>query len=139
MINPYPALPNDKNNNALQEFPAPKLAIQRFTSENAATSSVISFSHNTTAIEVAAVGGAAAIKWIATGNTNPSVITIAGSTSNYDHVIGTGTVRRFAIPIEVQGTGNQSVVGVNRQNGLYQRVAYKSVGVASVMLSEYGF
>ena len=139
MINPYPALPVDKNGNALQNYPAAKVALQRFTSENATVSSVISVTHNTTAIEVAAVGGAVAIKWIPTTDTEASIITIAGATSNYDHAVVTGEVRRFVIPIESQGTGNQSVVGVNRQNGLYRRIAYKSVGIASVMLTEYGF
>lgn len=137
MINPYPAIPNDKNQNALQEYPPAKLAYQRFSSENAVNSSVISVSHNTTMIEVTAVGGAAVLKWIPTTDTTASVISAAGATANFDNVIAPNTTVRYAIPIETQGTGNQSVVGQNRQNGLYQRVAYKTVGIASVLVAEF--
>ena len=140
MINYSPALPNDKNQNPLQESPAPILAKQRFTSENATASSVVSFGHDTTAIEVAAIGGAGvAIKWIATGDTGASVITLAGATSNYDHVIPTNGTnpRRFVIPREIAGSYAASVQGLNRAEGLYQRVAFKSFGISSVMLSEY--
>lgn len=137
MINYAKALPVDKNNNSLQGLPAPFRPLARITSENGTVSSVVSFTHDTTAIEIAAVGGAAAMRWVTTGDTQASIVTVAGSTSNFDHIISTGTVRRFVIPIESQGLGNSSVVGVNRQEGLYQRVAYKSMGVASVLLSEY--
>lgn len=136
-VNPYKNLPHDKGNVPMQEFPAPYLSKARYTSENATASSVISVSHDTTTIEVAAVGGAAALRWVATSDTQGSVITIAGATANYDHVISTGDVRRFAIPIESSYNAPSSMVGANRMNGLYQRVAIKSMGVASVLLSEF--
>ena len=136
-LNYAPRLPIDASGQPMQELAAPILAKQRFTSENAVTSSVISFTHDTTGLEVAAVGGAAAIRWIATTDTQASVITAAGATSNYDHVIPANTVRRFAIPIERQGATPASVQGANRANGLYQRVAYKTAGIASVMVSEF--
>jgi len=130
------ALPVDASSQPMQQFPAPKLAKARYASENSSTSSVISVTHDTTTLEVAAVGGAAVLKWIATTNTNPSVIS-AAATANFDHVISTGTIRRFVVPIEATGTNPASVQGVNRLNGLYQRVAIKSIGVASVLLAEY--
>ncbi len=132
----------DKQGDVIPNSPPPYTALNRYTSENATASSVISVGHDTTAIEVAAISGSAAIRWIPiteTAAVSPfaSVITIAGATSNYDHVIPTGTVRRFVIPQETQGTGNQSVMGINRVAGLYQRVAVKTFGIASVMTSEY--
>lgn len=136
MVNPYPQLPFDKAENALQEYPPNKLAYQRYSSENASTSSVISVSHNTTMLEVTAVGGAAVLKWIPTSDTAASVVS-AASGANFDNVIAPNSTVRYAIPIESQGTGNQSVVGQNRQNGLYQRVAYKTVGIASVLVAEF--
>lgn len=136
-VNPYPPLPRDKGQQAMQEYPSPKLALARYTSENATASSVISVSHDTTAIEIAAVGGAAVMRWVTTADTQASIISIAGSTSNYDHVIPSGTMRRFAIPIESQFQAPSSMVGANRLNGLYQRVAVKTVGIASVMTTEY--
>lgn len=137
MLNYSKQLAVDKGNNPLQGLPAPFSSLARYTSENATVSSVISVSHDTTAIEIAAVGGSAAMRWVASGDTQASIVTVAGSTSNYDHIIPTGTFRRFVLPIETAGLGQGSVVGINRGAGLYQRVAIKSMGIASVLLSEY--
>lgn len=131
------SLPRDRGGEALQEFPAPKKALEQYTSENATASSVISLTHDTTSLEVAAVGGSAALRWVPTTDTTASIITIAGATANYDHVIPTGTVRRFAVPQETQGLQQGSVVGLNRGAGLYQRVAYKTFGIGSVMAIEF--
>lgn len=138
MANYAKGLPFDRNSIPMQEFPAPYLANARYASDNATASSVISVNANTSTIEVAAIGGAAVLKWIPTTSTNPSVISAAG-TENFDHVISSGMLRRFVIPKESggQSTGAGSVVGVGATNGLYQRVAIKSVGVASVLLSEF--
>lgn len=134
-----PKLPTDASGQAMQELPSAVKAKARYTNENATASSVISFTHNTTGIEVAAVGVSAALRWVPTTDTEASIITIAGATSNYDHVIPAGTLRRFVVPIESQGTTPASVQGVNRLNGLYQRVAIKTAGgVGSVLLTEYG-
>ena len=136
MINYAPNLPRDKDGAPLDHYPAPKLALARYAPENSSASSVISVSHDTTALEIAAVGGAAVMKWITTGNTNPSVISIAGGTANFDHVIPSGEVRRFVIPIE-SNPQTGSIQGINREIGLYQRVAIKSIGVASVLTAEF--
>lgn len=128
-------LPQDASLNSMQEFPSPKLAIQVNASENATVSSVTNLSHNTTSLEVGTLGTGAVIKWITTSNTNASVIT-AAATANYDHLIPPNVVRRFVVPRESVGNP-QSVQGVNRANGLYQRVAVKTLGIASVFLSEY--
>ena len=145
MVNPYKNLPHDKQNNVMQEFPAPFLAKARYTSENGVASSVISVSHDTTSLEITANGGAAIMRWVPTSETAgvgaaASVIGIAGTTSNYDHVIPANTMRRFAIPIETTFQAPSSMVGANRQNGLYHRVAIKSatlLGLSSVLVSEF--
>lgn len=120
----------------MQEFPAPKLAKEQRTSENATVSSVVTLTEDTVQLEVTTVGGAAVLKWIATGDTTASVISAAGATSNYDHAIAANVTRRFVIPQE-SIPNPQSIQGANRLNGLYRRVAYKTVGVASVMVSEF--
>lgn len=129
-------LPRDKGGEALQEFPVLALSQSRTTSENATTSSVITVSPNTASLEVAAIGAPAVFKWIARGDTTASVISAAG-TANYDHVIQSGQTRKFAIPQEVAGASQGSVVGINVQAGLYQRIAYKSIGVGSVLTAEF--
>jgi len=129
-----PKLPRERTGEALQEYPPAKIALASYGRENASVSSVISLNANTAALEVAAVGGAAVLKWITTANTNPSVISAAG-TANFDHVIPTGQYRKFVVPVESIGVSSISGIGV--QNGLYQRVAVMSVGVSSVLTTEY--
>ncbi len=131
-----PRLPIDAGGNSMQELPSAIKAKATYGSENATASSVISVTHDTTGIEVAAVGGAAVVRWVPTTDTAASVVSTA-SGANFDHVVPTGTVRRFVLPIERYGGTPASVQGANRLNGLYQRVAIKSVGVASVLLTEY--
>lgn len=124
--------------------PAIKAVTQTF-SENAVVSSVITLSPNTTAIEITTVGAPVAMRWVsqADGTTAAtSVITTAGSggTSNFDHVQTSASRVRFIVPIEVQNNaqGYSSQVGANIANGLFQRIAYKSQGIASVYVTEYG-
>lgn len=140
-VNPYPPLPRDKGQEAMQEYPSPKKALARYASENSSSSSVISVSHDTTAIEIAAVGGPAVMRWVPTTETAgvaPAGSIISAFTgSNFDHVISSGEIRRFAIPIESMYQAPSSMVGANRANGLYQRVAIKAVGVSSVLVTEY--
>lgn len=136
MINYTKSLPRDSGGQPMQQYPAPALSLARYGAENSTTSSVISFTHDTTAIEIAAVGGPAVMRWVATSDTQASVVS-AVSGANFDHVIPTGQYRRFVVPIERQGIGMTSIVGANRLNGLYQRVAIKSMGIASVLTTEY--
>jgi hypothetical protein len=117
--------------------PAPIKALARYAGENATASSVLSLTHDTTAIEIAAVGGTAMMRWVATSDTQASVVGIAGATANFDHIIPTGNVRRFVVPVESMPQTAGSVQGANRENGLFQRVAIKSAGVASVLTTEY--
>ena len=132
----YPLIPLDKNRTPMHGFPAAIKAKNTYSSENASASSVISVGHDTTTIEIAANGGPAVLRWVTTTDTAASVIS-ATSGANFDHAIAQNTVRSFAIPKETIGVAAGSVVGVNRQYGLYQRVAIKSTGIASILLTEY--
>lgn len=128
----------DKDGTPLQDAPAPKLAVQRIMSENATASSVITMSQDTTKIEVVTVGTPAILRWVATTDTQASVIGVAGATANYDHVIPPSAKRLFVVPVETGGTyAPSSQVGANVLNGLYKRFAIKTQGIASVYTSEY--
>ncbi len=125
------------------DTPAPFKAVKQYLSENGTASSVISLTDNTTAIEIAAQTAPVAFRWVyATDGSGPatSVIAVAGSTANFDHVVAPNTVRRFVVPIEVQynPNPNNSVVGARVENGLFGRVAYKTAGIGSVAVIEYG-
>lgn len=130
-------LPRDTGGAAMTDHPAPVVALARYASENATVSSVISVTHDTTAIEIATLGTGAAFRWVTTGDTQASILTVAGSTSNFDHIVPPNVVRKFVIPIESFANPAGSVVGINRGAGLYQRVAHRTLGIASVFLSEY--
>lgn len=135
---PYKQLANDKNGNELQEFAVPYPAIQVNNSENNTLSSLITLNDNTTSLEIHAVGGAAVIKWITAstiaGLGNTSVVS-AAATANFDGMIPSNYFRRFVPP---QATiGVNSIVGLNKQAGLYPAVAVKSVGIASVTTLQF--
>ena len=134
-INYQRPLPHDRGSGeALQEFAVPFVAIQERVSENAATSSVITLNDQTTMLEVAAIGSTGFLKWIPTTDTTASVVSAAAS-ADYDHVIPAGTLRRFVVPQE--RIGITSIAGANIMNGCYQRVAYKSGGIGSIMTAEF--
>lgn len=127
--------PIDRRGVPMHDFPPAFPAITTIASDNATVSSVITLNDNTTHIEVAAVGGTAVIKWIATSDTTASVISAAG-TANFDHVVtANNSPRKFVVPRET--IGNSSIVGYNKQNGLYNRLAYKTVGAASILTTQY--
>lgn len=123
----------------MQEWATHASVKAMYAAENAAVSSVITLTPDTTSLEIAAIGAApagGAMRWVRVAETQASVITAAG-TANFAHVIPANTVRRFAVPIEVMYQGASSLVGANIQNGLFRRVALKSFGVASVIVTEY--
>lgn len=127
-------IPNDIAGNDIQGAAIPQPAIVSTVYENATASSVITVNDNTTDLEVSAVGSTGFVKWIGRGDTTASVINSAG-TANYDVVIPAGTVRRLVIPRETLGTS--SIVGANIQNGLYNRVAWKTGGAGSILATQY--
>ena len=137
MLNYAPAMAAGKNGIPIQNAPPPTSVLASYNRESGVASSVISVSHDTTMLEIAALGGSAAMRWVRTGDTQASIVAVV-SGANFAHVIPTGTVRQFVIPIEAIGSSGASVQGVNRAEGLYQRVAIISAGAASsVLLTEY--
>lgn len=130
---PYKQLPKDAGQSPMQEFPTPFKAIVTRNRDSAIASSVITLNDNTSTIEIIATGGPAFIRWVATTDTAASVIS-DGASSNFDNGIASNTVRRFAVPIE-RFIAQSSIVGLNKQYGLYQRVAI--IGAASVASTEY--
>lgn len=110
-------------------------ARKQYLSENGTASSVLTLTDNTTVLEVATVGAPAYIKWITRSDTTASVIAAAGSTANFDDVVPANTTRIFPIPQETIGTS--SLVGANIAAGLYNRVAVKTAGIASVITVEF--
>lgn len=138
MLNYARKLPRDQTGEAMQLFPPALTAKARYTNENNIASSVISLSHDTTSIEITAVGVPVVARWVPRTDTAASVIGIAGTTSNYDIVVPANTTRGFVVPIEVQGANMlASVVGLNREAGLYQRIATKAQAIGSVLTVEY--
>lgn len=127
-------VPNDSAGNDIQGAAIPQPAIVTITSENATASSVITLNDNTTDLEIAAVAVTGFVKWIGRSDTTASVIAAAG-TANYDVVIPANTVRRLVVPRETMGTS--SIVGANIANGLYNRVAYKTAGIGSILTTQY--
>lgn len=131
------AQPHDKQNELLVGYPAAMPAKATYATISAlGVSSVITLTDNTTVIEVEASGGnGVAIKWFGATDTNPSVIS-SGLGANFDHVVPAGQIRRFVVPQSVQGI--TSIVGLNKQAGLYPRVAVTAAGAAaSVLLMEF--
>lgn len=138
-VNPYPFQPRDKGGAPMPDYATNASIKATYASENAAVSSVITLTPDTTAIEIAAIGASptgGVMRWVRVADTQASVISAAG-TANFAHVIPNNEVRKFAVPIEVMYQAPSSMVGANIQNGLYRRVAIKSIGVASVILTEY--
>ena len=137
MSQPYAKqLPNDRNQTPLQDFPPARLAVARNYNENNTVSSIITLGSNTTNLEIGTMGATGAVfRWVASTDTQASVIGLAGATSNFDHFIPINTVRKFVVPVESQGLS--SVVGLQAQAGLYARIAVKSVGAASVLTTQY--
>ena len=127
--------PIGDNQQPIQDAPPPVRALVSRLIENAVTSSVISVSHDTTALEVATAGVPALFRWVTTADTQASV-----TTTNFDHIIPPNAVRRFVIPIEAinSGMGYGSVQGMNREAGLFQRYAWRTNTAGSVMSTEYG-
>lgn len=140
MLNYAAGVPIGNNGTGMTGLVAPLPAVNWFAKENGTASSVVSLSNVTTAIEIAAVGGPAAMRWVKTSDTEGSVVATAAG-ANFDHIIPTGQFRRFVVPLDPSITthtfNSTGSLGANLANNLYQRVAFKSLGIASVLTTEY--
>lgn len=129
-------------NNGVPFYDSPPAvkAVATKVRDAATASSILVFNQNTTAIEVAATGGAAYLLWLTQATVDSSVagtsVVGAATGANFDHVIAPNTIRRFVVPQATIPTSQSSVQGANRQNGLYPNAAI--IGVASIATTEYG-
>ena len=136
MSNNYsPMIPKGKDEMPKDGYPPAKVALESNNNENISVSSVLAFTHDTTEIEVAAVGQGIAGRWAA--NQATSVVTATGTGANFDFVVPISTMRRFVVPRETSGS-YASVQGVNRAEGLFTAIAYKTLaGNGSVLTMEF--
>ncbi len=121
---------------SLPSFPA----LQATVRENGAASSVTSLNANTTAVLVTALTGGAAIKW---GNNQATSVFASVGGMSYDATLAANESRLFVVPRSSQAIPNQSgiqnpsMVGLNTSEGLFSGIATRSLGVGSVLLTEY--
>ena len=138
----YPETPQGKLGEAKVGYAPAKVALDRQNDENALASSILLLTHDTTELEVVAIGQAAAGKWLSQATVDSSVagtsvITAAG-TANFDFVVPSGEFRRVVVPIATNVQTDGSVMGVNRKFGLYPAVAFKTlVGTGSVLTAQF--
>lgn len=130
----------DRDGTPMLESLPPFPAIQVNMRETGVASSVWALNANTTAVLVTAMGGGAAIRWAA--NQATSVFASVGGMS-YDATLAPNESRLFAVPRSVMGIANwsaiqsPSIVGLNTSEGLYPGIATRSLGIGSVLLTEY--
>lgn len=143
MSNSYsPALPLGKMGEVKTAYPPAKVSLAASNKENASSSSILLLTHDTTELEVTASGQNIAGKWLSqsvvdSSVAGTSVITAAGS-ANFDFMVVNNTSRRFVVPIATFSQDDGSVMGINRANGLYPAVAYKTfAGNGSVLTCQY--
>ncbi len=120
-------LPVDKNNNPYI-VSTPNFVSNAAWASVFTISSTVGLNDKTTAIQVTAVGAAVQLRW---GNTSIS-------STNFDAVIPANTAQMFVVPQSIIAVNN-SVMGANGANGLYNKVSFVTVGgnVGSVFGAEY--
>ena len=123
--------------------PAIKAIATTIKDVTATVSSVLVINVNATAIEVAATGGPAYIKWLSQATVDSSVATTSvittGAAASFDHVVPAATVRRFIIPISIQVVGATSIQAANPDNGLFTHVAMTGgTGASVIAITQYG-
>ena len=137
MSNIYaPQTPRGKDSGQKVGYPPAKVALESNNDENNLVSSVLAFTHDTTEIEVTAVTVGVAGRWAADQAT--SVVTATGAGANFDFIVPAGETRRYVVPQETSGSF-ASVQGVNRAEGLFTAIAFKSITAVagSVLTAEF--
>jgi len=142
MSNYAPDTPYGKGGMPKDGYPPPKVSLASTNKENASTSSILLLTHDTTEIEVAAAGQNIAGKWISQANVDASVagtsVLTAAANANFDFMVGNNLVRRFVVPRSVSVSAPGSLMGVNRAEGLYPAVAFKTfAGNGSVLTAQF--
>src|SRR3990167_4297050 len=138
----YPETPQGKLGEVKVGYAPAKVALARLNDENALVSSILLLTHDTTELEVAAVGQGIAGKWISRANLDASVagtsVITAVGTINADFIVPISTQRRVVVPISTNVQIDGSIMGINRKLGLYPAVAFKTLaGTGSVLAAEF--
>ena len=133
-------LPLDKNN---YPYPAPPAFVSNQSQAgNPIASSVITLSANTTVISLMAIGGNAGNagllgKWVTAAQITSGASSV--TSTNFDIMVNSGQTLSFVVPISTNGTGTQSVQGINPTLGLYPALSVKAATAqaCSVFSAEY--
>jgi len=125
-------LPRDRDDGFMAESLPPFPSNTANFRDNGSASSVWALNTNTTAVQVVATSFPVAIKWA--GNQQVSVFGSVGGVS-YDAVVPANWSQLFVVPRSVMGIASN--VGMNVSEGLYPAIATRSLGVGSVLLTEY--
>lgn len=136
-----PLTPRGKDGNQKVGYSPAKVALATTVKVNATASSILLLGHDTTELHVAAVGQHIMGKWLTQAIVDSSVAgtsVLSGTgTANFDFVVQTDTIKNFVIPIATGGGSYGSIQGVNRAEGLFPAIAYKtSAGNGSVLTVE---
>lgn len=136
-----PALPLGKRGEVKTNYPPAKIALAQQNKENASASSILLLGHDTTELEVSAVNQHVAGKWLTQAVVDSSVagtsVITDYNSANFDFAVQKDTVRRFVVPIATFSNFG-SVQGVNRAEGLYPAVAFKTfAGNGSVLTCQF--
>lgn len=126
-------LPLDKNNFPASLIPA-KVSNQSQRGVPLA-SSVLTLSPNTTVVNIMVISGGANGSAGILGKWGVSSVTA----TNFDLQVNAGQNLSFVVPVSTQGTGTQSVQGINPQLGLFNSLSLITATAqsASVFTAEY--
>ena len=138
----YPATPQGELGEVKVGYAPAKVALARQNKEDTSASSILLLTHNTTEMEVLAVGTTVAGKWLSQATVDSSVagtsVITAAAAANYDFLVPVNTYRRVVVPIATNVQSSGSMMGVNRKFGLYPAVAFKSISTTgSVLTAEF--
>lgn len=140
MYNPYSQQARDTSGESLPEFVVPRKAVSVFGLDNGAASSIMTLSDNATTVEVLTGASAAVYRWVPSTETAAAPagsVFATANTGNYDGIIPPNYFRRLSIPIERVPTPSNLSGGSNSRNGLYNRIAIRTLGIGSVLTVQY--
>ena len=137
-----PELPLGKMGEIKTNYVPAKVALTAQNKENASASSILLLTHDTTEIEVTASGQNVAGKWLSQAVVDSSVagtsVLTAFGTANFDFMVSNNNTERYVVPIATTGQSSGSIMGVNRREGLYPAVAFKTfAGNGSVLTAQF--
>lgn len=137
-----PGTPTSKFGSQKVGYPPSDNALTSQNRENASASSILLLTHDTTELQVSAVGQWIAGKWLTQAVVDSSVaatsVLTAFGTANFDFTVPINTMQAFVVPVGTFKQSSGSVQGINRELGLYPAVALKTLaGTGSILTAEF--